>query len=137
MAEYFPKYLDMHTETARLTVQFIRNYDRFVEQADDLLSLGVGIKTDSQPRGTSTGDPTARTAEQREKLLAEIKIIDDSLSTIPKEYQAVIWEWVKEARPLYSIGASLYASDRTWYEYKRRFITEVAKRKGWMINEID
>ena len=132
MAEYIPKYLDMHTETARLTIQFIRNYDRFLEQADDLLALGVGIQMDSQPKGTTTGDPVARTAAQREKLLAEIAIIDGAIATIPQEYRAVVWKWVKEGIPLYRIDGSQYASDRTWYEHKRRFVTEVAKRKGWM-----
>ena len=130
--EYVPKYLDMHTETARLTIQLIRNYDRFKEQADDLLALGVGIKTDGQPRGTGTSDPTAQTAVQREKILEEIAAIEGGINSIPEEYQLVVWKWVKEGIPLYRIEESIYASDRTWYEYKRRFITEVARRKGWI-----
>ena len=130
--EYVPKYLEMHSETARLTIQLIRNYDRFKEQADDLLALGVGIKTDGQPRGTGTSDPTAQTAVQREKILAEIEAIEQGINSIPEEYQLVVWKWVKEGKPLYQIEESIYASDRTWYEYKRRFITEVARRKGWI-----
>jgi len=132
MNEYIPRYLDMHTETARLTIQLIRNYDRFKEQAEDLLALGVGIKTDGQPKGTSKSDPTARTAAQREKILAEIAAIDAGIQAIPEEYRDTIWKWVKEGIPLYQIEGSLYASDRTWYEYKRRFITEVARQKGWL-----
>ena len=130
--EYIPKYLAMHSETARLTIQLIRNYDRFREQADDLLALGVGIKTDGQPRGTGKSDPTAQTAAQREKILGELDAIEKGLRSIPEEYRAVVWQWVKEGRPLYTIADSVYASDRTWYEYKRRFITAVAREKGWL-----
>lgn len=130
--DYVPKYLDMRTEIARLTIQFIRSYDRFKEQADDLLALGVGIQVDGQPKGQGPGDPTAQTAMQRERLLSEIRAIDKGIQSVPEEYRQVVWEWVKEAKPLYSIDASLYASDRTWYEYKRRFVSTVAKEKGWM-----
>ena len=130
--EYIPKYLAMHSETARLTIQLIRNYDRFREQADDLLALGIGIKTDGQPRGTGKSDPTAQTASQREKVLEDLDAIETGLRSIPEEYRAVVWQWVKEGRPLYTIEGSAFASDRTWYEYKRRFITEVARRRGWL-----
>lgn len=133
MREYVPKYLDMREETARLTIQFIRNYDNFREQAEDLLALGVGIRTETAPpRGGSRSDPTARTASQREKLLDDIKAIEEGLEVVPEEYRRVVWEWIKEARPLYMIEGSAYASPRTWYEYKRRFITAVARRKGWI-----
>ena len=69
---------------------------------------------------------------QREKILAEIEAIEQGINSIPEEYQLVVWKWVKEGKPLYQIEESIYASDRTWYEYKRRFITEVARRKGWI-----
>lgn len=131
-SDYVPKYLDMRTEIARLTIQFIRSYDRFKEQAEDLLALGVGIQVDGQPKSQGPGDPTAQTAMQRERLMAEIRAIDKGIESVPKEYRAVVWEWVKEGKPLYSIEASLYASDRTWYEYKRRFVSTVAREKGWI-----
>lgn len=130
--EYVPKYLEMRSEIARLTIQLIRSYDQFKEQADDLLALGVGIRSDGQPKGQAPGDPTAQTAIQRERLLAEIRAIDKGIQAVPEEYREVVWEWVKEGRPLYSIDASLYASYRTWYEYKRRFVTAVAREKGWI-----
>lgn len=130
--EYIPKYLEMRSEIARLTIQLIRSYDQFKEQADDLLALGVGIQSDGQPKGQAPGDPTAQTAIQRERLLAEIRAIDKGIQAVPEEYRDVVWAWVKEGRPLYSIDDSIYASDRTWYEYKRRFVTTVAKEKGWI-----
>lgn len=135
LSEYIPRYLNMHTDTARLTIQLIRNYDRFKEQADDLLALNMGIQIDGQPKGSGVGDPTARTAEQREHLMDEIRAIDGGLQVVPDEYRAIIWEWVKDGRPLYSIDGSQYVSERTLYEYKRRFISEVARLKGWIIEE--
>lgn len=132
MRLYIPKYLEMHDQTARLTIQFIRNYDRFQEEAEAMLTANLGLRTDGEKTtGSGTPDPTAKTAARREHLLAELKIIDDALKTIPEEYRAVIWSWVKDGIPLYQIEAAAYASERTWYEYKRRFITEVARRKGW------
>lgn len=128
---YIPKYLKMNTETARLTIQLIRAYDRLKERADDLLALGVGINMDPQPKGTSTGDPTASAAVQREKVVADLTAIEDGINTVPEEYRDVIWKWVKDCRPLYTIDGSEFASERTWYEYKRRFVTSVARRKGW------
>lgn len=132
MNEYVPQYLGMNTDTARLAIQFIRNYDRFKEQADDLLALGVGIKTDSQPKPIGKGDPTAKTAVQRERVLDEVKIIEESLATLPDEYQEVVWRWVKDGIPLYKIEGSEYAADKTWYQQKKKFVTEVARRKGWL-----
>ena len=130
--DYVPKYLEMRTDLARLTIRFIRSYDQFKEAADDLLALGVGIQENGQPRGQDHGDPTAQTAIQRERLLAEIRAIDKGIESVPEEYRQVVWEWVKEGKPLYTIDGSLYASDRTWYEYKRRFVTTVAREKGWI-----
>lgn len=133
MGFYIPKYLEMHSETARLTIQLIRNYDRFKEKAEALLAKDMGIRTDGQKTTASVkADPTAATAESREKLLEEIRAIDEAINQIPEEYRKVVWAWVKEGRPLYTIDGSQYASERTWYEYKRRFVTAVARRKGWI-----
>lgn len=130
---YTPKYLGIPQETANLTIAFIRNYDRFVDEADSLLANGVGISNDGQPKGANTSDPTAITASRREALLADIKIIEQSIQGIPEEYRAVVWEWVHNGIPLYKIAGSQYASERTWYEHKKRFIVSVAVKKGWVL----
>ena len=130
---YTPKYLGMKPERANLVIALIRNYDQFVDEAESLLATGVGIYTDGQPHGMNTSDPTAITAGQREQILANIKAIDKGIESVPEEYRAVVWKWVKEAIPLYKIDGSEYASERTWYEYKKRFILEVARQKNWLV----
>lgn len=135
MSEYIPKYLSMKTVRARLVIDFIRNYDKFVEDAENLLELNMAIKTDGQPRGTGYGDPVSVTASQREQIVDEIRIIEDAIRTVPEEYRRVIWEWVKDGTPLTRIVGSEYAGTRTWHTYKKRFVTEVARRKGWFVSD--
>lgn len=135
MSEYYPKYLSMRTVRAKLVIDFIRNYDSFVEEAENMLSLNMGIKTDGQPHGTGYTDPVAITAEHREKIIEEITAIEEGIKVVPEEYRTVVWRWVKDGIPLYKIPGA-YASDRTFGEYKKRFVTEVARRKGWYIDDI-
>lgn len=124
--------LSMRSDLAKDTRRLIRQYDKKREEADDLLALDIGIRIDGQPRGTDISDPTAKTAESREELLDDIRAIEDGFIVVPEEYRAVIWAWVKDGeRPLYSIDGAESASDRTFYEYERRFITAVAINKGW------
>ena len=131
--EYYPKYLKMQTVRARLVIDFIRNYDAFVEDAENLLELNMAIVTDGQTHGSDITDPVAVTAEHREKIVEDIKAIERGIRAVPEEYRAVVWRWVKDGIPLYKIEGSEYASDRTWGTYKKIFVTEVAKAKGWHV----
>lgn len=127
----------MPTGIAKATIGFIQAYDEWVDQADSLLETGMGITTDGQPKGANTADPTAITAGRRERLLDDIRIIEKAKEHLPPEYRQGIWEWVKEGKPLYQCKGTQYAGDRTWYEYKRNFVQEVAYKKGWWDGEID
>ena len=122
----------MRSEPARLSIQLIRSYDYFKEAADDLLALGVGIQVDGQPKGTGVGDPTARTAEQRERYLDEVRVVDEALKAVPEEYRDIVLRWVKDGQPLDLIPGSEYADRHTWQNHKRELITEVARIKGWL-----
>ena len=126
----------MRTVRARLVIDFIRNYDSFIEEAENMLSLNMAIKTDGQPHGTGYTDPVALTAIHRERITEEVRAIEEGIKVVPEEYRAVVWRWVKDGIPLYKIPGSEYASERTFGEWKKRFVTEVARRKGWYIDDI-
>lgn len=130
MSEYYPKYLDMRTIRSRLVVDFIRNYDTFKEDADNLLLLNMALQTDGQPHGTGISDPVAETASQREKLVEYITAIEAGIHAVPEEYRAVVWEWVKNGTPLDRIP-NAYAGESTYKRKKKIFIQTVAWRMAW------
>ena len=138
MSNYNPKYLGMDPKLKDYLVSYIRMYDHFKEMADALLENGVGINMDGQPHGTNTSDPTAITAERREKYLQDIRIIEDSIVDACRDrkgepqvfFQTGIWQQVKEGRHWREIDGYYFASEKTWWTYKQRFLHEVAIRKG-------
>lgn len=133
MSEYYPQYLNMKRKRAKLVTDFIRNYDDFLEDAENLLELNMAIKTDGQPHGKGVTDPVAMTASQRERILEDIRAIEGGIAVVPEEYRAVVWAWVKDGIPLYKIPKA-YASERTFGKYRKLFLQEVARRKGWYID---
>lgn len=109
---------------------FVRSYDDMTSRLADLVQQS-GEK-DGQPRSKEPGDPVGETAARREKLAADIKIIDNALLLVPEYYRAIIFENVKDRRPLYSFPEYHNANKGTWTYWRIVFIRYVALMKGWI-----
>ena len=72
-------------------LHFCRQYPDWKLEADSLLGIRA-IKLDSQPHGTTVGDPVASVAERRERLLQKIQIVEDCARTVGdgRWYAAII-----------------------------------------------
>ena len=142
MSNYNPQYLNIKGDLKDNLESFVRLYDHFKEQADALLDAGVGISTDGQPHGTDKTDPVAIAAERRERYLADMRIIEESLIDACRDkwgerqpfYEKGIWQQVKESRKWREVDGYYYASEKTWWSYKQKFLHELAVRKGLIID---
>lgn len=129
MADYYPKTAQLPQDVYNKTLWFVRGYDRMKREANELIEQSPEM--DGQPKGTAIGDPVAAAAGRREKLMADIKIIEDSLNDIPEEYREVVLENVTHMTPFSRIPAAEYASTWTWSKYRMKFIMGVAVRCGY------
>ena len=108
-------------------IWFIRDYDNMVREAQDLLDQSP--IHDGQPRGTHTSDPTAEAAERRERVLRDIKCIEDAFAVVPEEYRGVLYENIVHQRPLYQVAPKAYIADTTLQYWRVVFVAEVARNR--------
>lgn len=99
----------------------IRDYDRMIEEYRDLLEESPN-PPDGQPRGSGTGDPTARKVFKAVNISDKIKAIDKAIEYTPKEYCDPILENIKTGKPFPD-----YANRKTWTKWKGRFIRIVGE----------
>lgn len=83
-------------------IWFIRDYDNMVREAQDLLDQSP--IHDGQPRGTHTSDPTAEAAERRERVLRDIKCIEDAFDIVPDEFKKPLYENLVHRVPEYKLS---------------------------------
>ena len=107
------------------TLWLIRDYDRMKSEyiAMDLCS-GV---LDGQPRGSDTGDPTARDTMKLIGMRDKIEAVEKALRLIPEEYRKGIWENITGYKK-YPIDAGT----ATYARWKQRFVWKVAKNMFWI-----
>lgn len=84
------------------TIWFIRDYDNMKEEAEDLLDQSPS--NDGQPRGNDTSDPTAQAAERRERVLRDIKCIEDAFKTVPEYFRKPLYENLVHQVPEYKLS---------------------------------
>lgn len=83
-------------------IWFIRDYDNMKREAQDLLDQSP--MHDGQPRGTHTSDPTAAAAERRERVLRDIKCIEDAFAIVPDEFRKPLYENLVHRVPEYKLS---------------------------------
>ena len=99
----------------------IRDYYRLKEIAGDMIEEKKEIAGGLS--GTTIHDKVAQTVIKRERLLTDIKIIEDTLKEIPEEYRGAIWNNIQFRQP-YPLNA-----DRSTYgRYKSKFIFLAAQK---------
>lgn len=112
------------TAVYQKTLWHIRDYYRLRRQADEIIRQSKEI--DGMPRGGGVSDPTLQAVETRERILADVRVIDRELARIPAEYREAIWKSI-QFRQAYPD----YAARSTFGLYKSRFIHGVASRLGY------
>lgn len=125
---YYPNGIDIPREIYISTIWFIRYYDQMREEAESLLTSSPVM--DGQPRGTKTGDPVAAAAERRERVLRDIKTIEDALGTVPEEYRKAVLDNVARQVPMYKLSPKTYVSESGLQYWRVRFIANVAVNRG-------
>lgn len=70
---------------------FCRQYGEKKAEADALLSVG-SPKISGMPHGSGTGDPVAKAVERRERLIADVEIIEKCAKSVDngRFYSAII-----------------------------------------------
>lgn len=109
------------------TIWFIRDYDNMKEEAQNLLDQSP--INDGQPKGNNTSDPTAAAAERRERVLRNIKCVDDALLTVPEEYRRAVFRNVAYQVPNYKLAPTALISDTALRYWRVKFIFEVARNR--------
>lgn len=130
MSDYYPKSERLPRDVYNRVLWLVRGYDRIKEEADSLLTQD-GAKTDGEPRTGGPGDPTVQAAIRRERLMDDVRAIDNALHLIPEEYREIVFKSIKDMRPMRTFPGYDYAAERTWKRWRRRFLREVARNKGW------
>lgn len=103
------------------TLWVIRDYDRMVEEADDIL-LESPSPADGMPRGGRIIDEVSEKAERRANYLKKTLAIEKAMNRIPTEYQRGVWENITKHKAF-----PKDASRSTYSRNKSKFIYHVAK----------
>ena len=125
MRTYIPRYAKYGIAPARYSElrAFCLQYPLWQAEAKTLLGVG-GQRLSSMPHGSGVGDPVARAAERREKLLAKIDLVETVARAVEggKWYAALIQNCCM-GRGLYYIDpAILPTSNRNaFYQARRMF----------------
>lgn len=129
-----PKAWPYSADLYRRALAFAQGYRDKVEKAEDLIQRAPEI--DGQPRGTGTSDPVAAAAERREKVVAEIRVIEGALEKIPEEYRRGVLLNTADQEPAYKLRERgvIYASDSTLYAYRIAFLSWIVVLAGWDIH---
>ena len=114
---------------------FAREYDVRKQEADEMIAQAPMM--DGQPRGTKTSDPTAAAAIRRESAMAEIRIVDTALTTIPPKYRKGIFENVVHMVPFYALRlrgiVSENTSNTTLSQHRITFLMWICVLNGWEV----
>lgn len=120
------------------TIWFIRDYDNMKREAEDLLDQSP--VNDGQPRGSGTSDPTAAAAERRERVLRDIKCIEDAFAVVPEYFRRALYENLVHQVPEYKLSISktdirdkhkdaVNAAETTLQYWRVVFVVEVARNR--------
>ena len=110
-------------------IWIIRDYYRLQSAASNVL-CSTPNKNDVVVKKSGTSDEVLTKAIQREYALNKVRIIDNALLLIPKEYRSGIWDNVMLRAPFPN------DADRTTYgRYKSIFVYKVAEGMGLIFNE--
>lgn len=121
MGKYIPKINKLPNYIYRTTVDFIRGYDEMESELEDMI---MEKHVEEIPvKNKTPGNPTAKTAERRERKLAKVKAIDKAFNTVPAEYQGMLFDNIVYETPMEEIEG---ASRATLTRYRVRIIVEAA-----------
>lgn len=126
----WPYSADLH----RRAIAFAQGYRDKLEKAENLIQRAPEI--DGQPKGTGTSDPVAAAAERREKVTAEIRIVEGALEKIPEKYRHAVLRNACDQVPAYKLimDGELEASDSTLYDYRIEFLSWIVVLAGWDVH---
>lgn len=130
MRDYQPKgkyWLDRRLY--RRTLATIRDYNRMIEDVANFITRSPNHDTNGG-RSSLPSNPTENIAIRIASMQREIRIIEDSLSVIPEDYQEGVWLNVTQDRKY-----PIESSKSTYSKYKQKYIYEVAVRMGWAYKE--
>ena len=106
---------------------FCLQYSKKKQKADSLLGA-KGVAYTGMPGNTEPGNPTAKAAEMRAKLLADCKIIEESAKEAdPSLYKQIIAN-VTEQIPFEFMGVP--CGRRQFYEIRRKFFFILAHKRN-------
>ena len=107
----------------RRTLYLIRDYDRMVEEKEDIPT----DKATGGQGGGGIGDRTGSAGVRAAEISRDIAAVDHAMEMIPEEYRGGVWQSVA-----YSLPYPRDADRRTYSRWKSRFIYYVAANKGWL-----
>lgn len=108
----------------RRTLALIRDYDRMVEQHEN---IPEETKPSGQGSGSGTGDRTGSRGVRSAAISLDIDAIDRARLMVPEEYQDGVWNAVQ-----YGARYPDNADRTTYSRHKSRFIYYTALYKGWI-----
>lgn len=134
MRKEAPRAWPYSADLYRRALAFAQGYRDKLSKAADLVQKAPEM--DGQPKGTGISDPVAAAAERREKVTAEIKIINRALYRIPIEYRHIVLRNTCDQVPAYKLREQgvLYASDSTLYAYRIAFLAWIVVEAGWDVH---
>jgi hypothetical protein len=103
------------------TLWLLRDYHRLKDEIE--AKAYASPQVDGMPRGTQTGDPTAKNAIKLERAIDIVNLIDSERMNIPEEYREGVWNNIQ-----YGTAYPMDADRSTYGRAKSRFIYRVAMR---------
>lgn len=146
MRRYVPDYVSCGISKWRYSElqAYCRQYAEKKAEADTLLTVG-SPKMSGMPHGSGTGDPVARAAEKREKLLHDCAIVEKCAKIVNNgDYETAIiqnccygksYEFIKEYLPTWH-RQSYYTARRRFFMLLNKSLDMREKFDEW-IKEID
>lgn len=134
MRKSAPRAWPYSADLYRRALAFAQGYRDKLAKAAALIQRSP--ENDGQPKGTGISDPTAAAAERREKVTAEIRIIENALSRVPRDYRAGVLMNTVDRIPAYKLRelGAVWASDSTLYAYRITFLAWIVVEAGWDIH---
>lgn len=127
MSDYYPKKSGLPRDVYNSVLWLVRGYERKKDELDALITQSKS----EEPRGAGRSDPTVQAAIRREKLRDDVQSVEGALMIVPEEYRSIVYENIRDTRPFRTFPAADYAHYQTWKHWRRQFMVEVARRKGW------
>ena len=111
-------------------LHFCRQYPEWKAEANSLIGIRA-IKMDGQPHGSGKSDPVAMAAEEREKLMEKIDIVDECARAIRGgEWYAALIQNICIGRSYAQLDASIMPTSfrQAFFTARREFFDLLDKR---------